>query len=157
MTTHDNDDQQPVSTSRRSSLALTLKEDTMGTGADAEATQEKASTRNVHDDNDTLVIDWEGPDDPENPKKRVLGNYILWYTISYKTSQLAFSQEVDGSIHCFVFHLHQPSIVFNGCTGKRQHRTGVQHYQHRSHRNDHLNICAGVWCDNFFLRGRFDC
>ena len=83
MTTHDNDDRQPVSTSRRSSLALTLKEDPTGTGADAKATQEKASTRNLHDDNDTLVIDWEGPDDPENPKKRVLVNYMIWYTTSY--------------------------------------------------------------------------
>lgn len=61
MTSHENDDDQRQS--RRSSIPPTLKDDTLG-----EDTQEKVSAAKGHDDSDTLVIDWEGPDDPENPK-----------------------------------------------------------------------------------------
>ena len=54
---------------------MTLKDDTLG-----EDTQEKVSAAKGHDDSDTLVIDWEGPDDPENPKKCII---IICYCYCY--------------------------------------------------------------------------
>jgi hypothetical protein len=73
LTLHQNgEDDQYISKSRKSSIALTLKDDPLGTViADDSVSREKASVPKGHEDSDALVIDWDGPYDPENPKKRV--------------------------------------------------------------------------------------
>ena len=61
---------QPVSPSRRSSIASTLNNHALDdVGGDSPAALEKSQIPNGHDIRDTVVIDWDGPDDPENPKK----------------------------------------------------------------------------------------
>ncbi|KIM73432.1 hypothetical protein PILCRDRAFT_829167 [Piloderma croceum F 1598] len=54
--------------SERSSAALTLKDNRLGHDSsrlDHPATKAKTS---ADEDSNTLLVDWEGPDDPENPK-----------------------------------------------------------------------------------------
>ncbi len=46
----------------------------------AEAPSPKTGVDTPADD-DVLIIDWDGPDDPENPKKYVCTLFILFYPI----------------------------------------------------------------------------
>jgi hypothetical protein len=58
-----------VSTSKRSSVALTLHDDRMETGSVDVSVRPKSAEDTNDNESHTLVVDWEGPDDPENPKK----------------------------------------------------------------------------------------
>lgn len=79
-----NEDQRQVTTSKRSSTALTLKDDLHGaSGLDTSAKLGEPSISKTREDTNTLVIDWEGPDDPENPKKRVIVYCISRYLSSH--------------------------------------------------------------------------
>jgi len=65
--------------SKRSSAALTLKDNRLG--RDPSGLDQPAKT-SADEDSNTLIVDWEGPDDPENPKKRVLEDRIFQYSSS---------------------------------------------------------------------------
>lgn len=69
---------------KRSSTALTLKDDRLGHDSsrlDHPAIQAKTP---ADEDDDMLIVDWEGPDDPENPKKQVLEDRISQYSSSHE-------------------------------------------------------------------------
>lgn len=51
--------------SQRKSDTDTLREDPM----DGSPQQFEADRKTEGDDDDVLIVDWDGPDDPENPKK----------------------------------------------------------------------------------------
>ena len=66
-------------------------------------------------DHDTILVDWDGPYDPENPKKYVA--YFFPSTIESLTLfifQLDLRPEVANHSCCLLVHFHLTCCFFNG-------------------------------------------
>lgn len=110
-----------ISISKRSSETGTLRDDPIVTSAEhISPTVEKSPRYPETTDNDTFIVDWEGPEDPENPKKCVMIPPTLCFTldIDEKWEKLAYSSEVGSDCHRVIVHLHFASLFIDDCACK---------------------------------------
>jgi len=113
VTSNENREDKRQVSSKRSSTALTLKDDRLeNSGVDHSATPEKAPIAKVHEDSDTLLVDWEGPDDPENPKKRVIADRISYAPYSSSHRRYAAGLQKGSGWRYSLFHLLPSSVQF---------------------------------------------
>lgn len=69
------------------------------------------------DEDKIIVVDWEGPDDPENPKKCVLLPNIVFASVKVHTSneQLAIQTQMGSDGYHISIHFHFTGIIFHAC------------------------------------------
>ena len=71
------------------------------------------STREL--DDHILTIDWDGPDDPENPRKYARHHFP--FRIRLNWLQLELQQEVASNNDRVCVHVHQPCFFLNDRPG----------------------------------------
>ena len=103
-----------LDTSKRSSAAPTLRGlDPVTTRLDNASAVVKKELRHKVDvaEPTDLIVSWDGPDDPENPKKWVLRLIHAFQIITYLSWQLVYTKEVDGNSHGCILHVYISSII----------------------------------------------
>lgn len=93
---------------------------------------------------DPIIVDWDGPNDPENPKK-CAGHINLTSPCVLKVLQLVFEKKMGFSNSGVVLYFHYTSSVVNGGTCSDSNWEGVWRYQSRYTINDNFYIRACIW------------
>ena len=79
------------------------------------------------EETDVVWVDWEGPDDPENPKKCAALGLVCPTVILNGSLQLAIQEKVGGDLDCVSVHLYQPCLLVDGRSSWDGDRSPVQH------------------------------
>ena len=86
--------------------------------------EDKTST-----DDSVLIVGWDGPDDPANPRKYVKS--VLWFRTSSRTghAQLDQEEEMGRVLRHFRLHVHFPDILVYGGPRCRANRGAVSYHK----------------------------
>lgn len=139
--THDDDGD----TTRRPSRAPSVKEPAaIDEKSGLNGKDSSSASSNNEPMKDELGADWEGPDDPGNPKKCVSMQHSIWHGTDWSI-KLVLCKEMGCNPNCFPVHIRQPSLLqydsprFSRCSGR------VSHYKQRVNCNGHFSVRPCVW------------
>lgn len=101
---------------------------------------------------DVLIVDWEGPDDPRNPKKCVIYQFKKQQglTICVRKrpctfKQLVLQEEMGCNVNRLRVYLYQSSLLFHDGTCQHANRAAVRYHEHFSHCADYLGLRCRIW------------
>ena len=97
-----------------------------------------------HADSEVIVVDWDGPDDPANPKKLDFDLCLLYAATDTSIVKLAVQTEMGSDHYRLFIHIHQSCFLVNGSSCIRTNCRAIR-CQKRCHNcNDNVGIRFGL-------------
>ena len=135
-----------LNTSKRSSVAPTLRDFDPAHLGDASPVTKKELHHKVDvAEPKDLIVSWDGPDDPENPKKCVLRLIHAFQIVMNLSWQLAYTKEVDGDGHGCIIHIYISCIIQYDRTSQRESSQRIWDHERYNRSIDNLCLCIGIW------------
>ena len=103
-----------------------------------------------------IIVDWDGPQDPDNPKKLV---YLKLFseagTEPTLSIQLAIPTQMGSHLCCLLVHLYHPSLLRHSRACNLPSRFRIGRQKQRRHRHDDVDLHLGIRSVvSYFLRMR---